>query len=67
MTKGNGEAGANTWPEKGGEETRHVQRDDHEGGAQSPASGNRPEQQLLARLRALVGREGPVKAAEVLA
>ena len=66
LTKGNRESGANTWPETGGEETGRVRGDDHEGGARSPASGNRPEPQLLALLRDLVGHEGPVKAAAVL-
>lgn len=43
-----------------------MRADDHKGGARSAASGNRDEQQLLALLRDLVDREGPVKAAEGL-
>ena len=66
LTKGNREPEASAWPATGGEETGHVRADDHEGGARSAASGNRDEQQLLALLRDLVGREGPVKAAEGL-
>ena len=40
--------------------------DDHDRGVASPANGHDDEQQLLALLRALVRREGPVKAAEAL-
>ena len=65
LTKGNRDPGANGRPETGGEETGHVHGDDHEGGPTSPASGSRPEQQLVT-LRDLVDREGPVKAAEAL-
>ncbi len=43
-----------------------MRADDHEASARSVASRNRDQQQLLALLQDLVGREGPVKAAEGL-
>lgn len=43
-----------------------MHEDDPDRSAASPATGNDDEQQLLASLRELVSREGPVKASEAL-
>ena len=66
LTKGNRQLAAGGSPETVGEGSGHVHRDDRERSAASPAIGNDDEQQLLALLRELVSREGPVKAAEAL-
>ena len=66
LTKGNREVGANARPLTVGKETGHVHGDDHGSGVTGPATGDADGQQLLALLRELVSREGPVKAAEAL-
>ena len=66
LTKGNREMGVGARPETGREETGQVHDDDLDRGGTSSAIRNDDEQQLLASLRSLVRREGPVKAAETL-
>lgn len=66
MTKGNREMSAKALPETGGEETGQVHDPGRDRDGTSPAIRNDDEQQLLTLLRDLVGREGPVKAAETL-
>ena len=66
LTKGNREMGASARPETGGEETGQVHDDDLDRHGTSSAIRNDDEQQLLTLLRGLVGRDGPVKAAETL-
>ena len=66
MTKGNRESVGGGRPATAGEETRHVRSDGHGSGATSPTSPGDDERQLLALLREMVSREGPVKAAEML-
>jgi len=66
LTKGNRELGVKARPDMGGEETRHVHSDGQSAGATSQTSSGDDEQELLASLRELVDRVGPVKAAEAL-
>ena len=66
LTKGNRELAVKARPDTGGEETRHVHSDGQSAGATSQTSGSEEEGKLLASLRELVSREGPVKAAEAL-
>ena len=65
LTKGNREVAAGR-PETVGEETRDVNGHGRGSGAASQTSPGDDERQLLALLRELVSREGPVKAAELL-
>ena len=66
LTKGNRELVAGGRPETVGEETRDVNGHGRGPGATSQTSPGDDERQLLALLRELVSREGPVKAAETL-
>ncbi len=66
LTNGNRELAVKARPDTGGEETRHVHSDGQSAGATSQTSGSEDEGKLLASLRELVSREGPVKAAEAL-
>ena len=66
LTKGNRELVAGGRPETVGEEATHVNTEGQGAGAPSQASPGDDERQLLASLRDLVDRVGPVKAAEAL-
>ena len=66
LTKGNRESGVNARPETGGEGTGHMHDDDQGDGGTNVVLGKDDERQLLASLRELVDRVGPVKAAEAL-
>ena len=66
LTKGNRRQATKGRPVTGGEETRHVQGDDQGTGATSQAAASEEERELLALLRELVDRVGPVRAAEAL-
>ena len=66
LTKGNRELVAGGGLETVGEETTHVNAEGRGAGATSQTSPGDDERQLLASLRELVDRVGPVKAAEAL-
>ena len=66
LTKGNRELVAGGRPETVGEETTDVNTEGQGAGATSRTSPGDDERQLLASLRELVDRVGPVKAADAL-
>ena len=66
LTKGNRQSLAGGRPETVAGESGHVPSDDRARSLTSPEAGNDDARQLLASLRELVDREGPVKAAAAL-